>query len=428
MSKALGTSLSRSLHYSCKLRHPSCCELVPRVWRRSGGVLSVQCRAFSKRIPGRMATWQIHRYGGNEELELTKTHRTPMIRNPDELLIEVHAASVNPIDVRMRAGYGSSILNFYRRLRCSLSSGSEFPLSLGRDFSGVVVATGVGVRRFKPGDEVWGALGAQRQGAHAEFTVSSESEISLKPKRLSHIEAASIPYAAMTTWAAVSTIGGLNEHNTAGKRVLIYAGSGGVGTFAIQLLKAWGAEVTTTCSTDAVPLLLSLGADNVIDYNTQNVTEELTRLSGFDLVLDTLGGQVTKEAQQYLNTWRNASVVTVVHNFLRNGDTLGVPAGFVKSGTELACKNIQFFQSGQSLRWAVFMPNGEALERIATLVDQEQISPVIEKIYGFEELPEAFDKVSSGHARGKTVIDIKERARHQETDTLNDENVAASVA
>lgn len=200
----------------------------------------------ARKVRTRMKAWQIHQYGGNEEFSLSTSCRIPNIQNPKDILVEIHSASVNPIDVNMREGYGRKLLNTMRRGFGTTTSGVEFPLTLGRDFSGVVKETGRGVSRFKPGDEIWGAVAAHRQGTHAEYTIAGESEVSLKPKSLSHIEAASIPYVATTTWSALYITGELNENNTAFKRVLVHGGSGGIGTFAIQVCH--GFELHSDCT------------------------------------------------------------------------------------------------------------------------------------------------------------------------------------
>ncbi|XP_067674421.1 reticulon-4-interacting protein 1 homolog, mitochondrial-like [Haliotis asinina] len=353
-----------------------------------------------------MSAWQIHQYGGNEEFTLSRTAKVPTIRSPDELLVEVHAASVNPIDVLMRGGYGEVMLNSMRKLLGNPKSGSEFPLTLGRDFSGVVLETGKRVTDFKPGDQVWGALGAHRQGTHAELLVASQKEISKKPKTLDHVEAASIPYVAVTSWTALCEVGELKESNTAGKRILVHAGSGGIGTFSIQLLSAWGADVTTTCSTDAVEFVTSLGANTVIDYKTQDVQEELQKLDKFDLVLDTLGGDTPNFSFDLLTKYRNAKYVSIVTPLLRNADSYGLVKGSVKTAVDLLKDVAGGIKDLRSYRWAVFVPNGRALKKVAEMVDNSDIKPVVEKVFQFEEVPNAFDKLADGHSRGKTVIKV----------------------
>ncbi|KAK3597300.1 hypothetical protein CHS0354_010931 [Potamilus streckersoni] len=375
------------------LRQRFCTKSAPKVKTRMGT---------------QMSAWQIFQYGGNEELTQTTTARVPNILKPTDLLIEIHAASVNPIDTMMRGGYGKAMINLLRQGLWNQAGGTEFPLILGRDFSGVVMETGKGVTRYKPGDEVWGAIATQRQGTHAQYCIVGQSEISHKPKSLSHIEAASLPYVAVTTWTALCLVGELTQKNAQNKRVLIHGGAGGLGTFAIQLMKTWGAEVTTTCSTDAVGLVQSLGADVVIDYKTQDVQSELQRISGFDVVLDPLGGKIPSFSVDLLKGWRNSKYVSLVTPVLSSTDKFGIPLGLLTTATNFGTNIIRGFINGRSYRWALFIPNGNALGQIAKLVDNGKIEPVIDKVYTFDQVPDAFQKVEEKHGRGKTVISIKD--------------------
>ncbi|XP_025055012.1 reticulon-4-interacting protein 1, mitochondrial isoform X3 [Alligator sinensis] len=225
-----------------------------------------------------MPAWVINCYGQNNVLQLASNMMLPFIRLPNEVIIRVHAASLNPIDVNMRSGYGATALNIRRDPLKIKTTGDEFPLTLGRDVSGVVMECGLSVSYFKPGDEVWAAIPPWKQGTLSEFVVASGNEVSFKPKSLSHTEAAALPYVGLTAWSAMNQIGGLNQNNCAGKRILILGASGGVGTFAIQLMKAWGAHVTAVCSRDAKSLVTKLGADDVIDYKSGDTEEQLKPL------------------------------------------------------------------------------------------------------------------------------------------------------
>ncbi|KAL8595333.1 hypothetical protein ACOMHN_020086 [Nucella lapillus] len=381
----------------------SCCKshLVYKLLKNKAPVLvsfSPQRCASSGKSPAKMQAWQIHQYGDNKEVTLSDKARAATIKAPNELLIKVHAASVNPIDVRMRGGYGSKAFNVLRKRQGGLT-GSEFPLILGRDFSGTVI---------EAGQSVWGALNGFRQGSHAQFAVASESEISKKPVSLSHVESASIPYVAATAWTALCTVGELKEKNVAGKRILIQGGSGGMGTFSIQLLKAWGAEVSATCGTDAVDFVRSLGADHVVDYKTCDVRAELAKLPPFDFVLDAVGGTTADDSFQLLKKWTNAKLVTIVTPLLTNMDSKGLVPGLAESTFSLGTNVFKGLTGGQSYRWAFFLPNGRALERVRQLVDAGQIQPVVEKVFPFSDLPAAYGHVESGHNRGKTVVEVAE--------------------
>lgn len=354
-----------------------------------------------------MKVWQTHKYGGPEDLVFSDTVCVPFISKPNDLLVQIHAASVNPIDVRMLGGYGSVAVGTLKRLCDFPQDPAEFPLTFGRDFSGVVIDAGLSVKNFKPGDEVWGAIGAQRQGTHAEFVLAADSSVSHKPKSISHVEAASIPYVATTVWSALCVVGGLRRDTARGMRSLVFAGSGGIGTFAIQLLKAWGAHVTTTCSTEAVHLVTQLGADEVIDYSTQNVMEELKALKGFDIILDPIGQESADFYLSLLKSWTNSKYITIVPPFLMNTDKYGIVGGTLLSLVQASLDTAKGLKDGRSLRWALFTPSGCALKTVGQMVDNGEITPVVEKIFQFEDTPDAYRKQQDGHARGKTVISVK---------------------
>lgn len=353
-----------------------------------------------------MPAWVIDKYGKNEVLRFTQNMMLPIIHYPNEVIIKVHAASVNPIDVNMRSGYGATALNMKRDPLHIKTKGEEFPLTLGRDVSGVVMECGLDVKYFKPGDEVWAAVPPWKQGTFSEFVVVSGNEVSHKPKSLTHTQAASLPYVALTAWSAINKVGGLNDKNCTGKRVLILGASGGVGTFAIQVMKAWGAHVTAVCSQDASELVRKLGADDVIDYKSGSVEEHLRSLKPFDFILDNVGGSTETWVLNFLKKWSGATYVTLVTPFLLNMDQLGIADGMLQTGVTVGSKALKHFWQGVHYRWAFFMASGPCLDEIAELVDAGKIRPVIEQTFPFSKVPEAFLKVEKGHARGKTVITV----------------------
>ncbi|XP_044532581.1 reticulon-4-interacting protein 1, mitochondrial isoform X2 [Gracilinanus agilis] len=364
------------------------------VLRRAGGFCPGRCRDLARPCRVRdisttasrntvMPAWVIDKYGANEVLRFTKNMIFPIIHYPNEVIIKVHAASINPIDVNMRNGYGARALNMRRDPLILKDIGQEFPLTLGRDVSGVVMECGLSVTYFKPGDQ-----------------------ISHKPKSLSHTEAASLPYVALTAWSALSKVGGLNDKNCKGKRILILGASGGIGTFATQLLKAWGAHVTAVCSGDASALVKKLGADDIIDYRSGNVEEQLKSLKLFDFVLDNVGGGTEDWAPKYLKKWSGATYVTLVTPFLLNIDQLGVADGMVQTGFTIGSKSLKHLCQGVHYRWAFFMASGVYLDDIAELVEAGKVQPVIEQTFPFSQVPQAFLKTEGGHARGKTVVNV----------------------
>jgi len=231
-----------------------------------------------------MKAFIIDRYGKNAGIRLGEMP-DPEVRD-DDVLIQIHAASVNPLDSKIRDGAFKLILPY------------RLPLILGNDLAGVVIRVGSQVRRFKPGDEVYARPDKNRIGAFAEFISIREDSVALKPKRLTMEEAASIPLVGLTAWQALIERANLKK----GQKVLIHAGSGGVGTFAIQLAKHVGATVATTTSTANVDLVKGLGADIVIDYKKDRF-EEILR--DCDVVLNSLDGETLKKSLRVLKPGGN---------------------------------------------------------------------------------------------------------------------------
>lgn len=359
-----------------------------------------------------MPAWVIDRYGTNDVLRYTKNAAFPVINYPNEVMVKVCAAALNPIDVSMRAGYGAATLAMKRDPLNIKQDGMEFPMILGRDVSGVIMECGLDVKYFKELDEVWAAIPPWKQGSFAEFVVLSGNEISLKPKSLSHTEAASLPYVANTAWSALVNTGGLNKDNCDKKRILILGGSGGVGTFAIQMLKAWGGHVTVTCSRNAEQFVRRLGADHVVNYTAGPVEGPLRALEKFDLILDNIGGDTERWALDLLKPWTGAKYVTLVTPFLQNTDQLGIADGMMQTAATVATKALKHLARGVHYRWGFFSPNGPALDEIREMVDAGQIRPVVEQTFSFSEIPKAFAKLEKGHARGKTVVEISQPEFH----------------
>lgn len=349
-----------------------------------------------------MEAWYINEYGSNDVLQHGRLP-LPSLRTPTDILVRVHSASVNPIDYRMRSGYGESLLNLWRKLE----NVKEFPLVLGRDFSGEVVKTGRLARRFRKGDQVWGTPSVIAVGTHGQFVVASQDEMSIKPFNWTHSEAASLPYVACTVWTALASRAGLKPENSHDKHVLVLGGSGGIGNFAIQLLKAWGAFVTTTCATDAVELVTGLGADHVIDYSAADMKEQLESLGSFDVILDPFGGDVGEQYTSLLSKWKGAIYVTLAPPLLSKTDEYGTGLGLLSAGQYLTSSALQkAFCSGSLVSWGFFSPNGAALDYIRSLCQSGMIKPVIQEEFPFSKTNEAYVKLESGHARGKIVVNM----------------------
>ncbi|XP_023138679.2 reticulon-4-interacting protein 1 homolog, mitochondrial [Amphiprion ocellaris] len=394
----------RCLAYSRLLCHLS---TSPRV-HTSVSSHGIQRRPFSRSSRCRtiMPAWVIDKYGSNDVLRFTRNAAFPIIDYPNEVIVKVFAAGLNPLDVGMRGGYGAATMSMKRDPLNMKQSGSEFPLILGRDVSGVIMECGLDVKYFRERDEVWAAIPPWKQGSLAEFVVLSANEVSHKPKSLSHTEAAAIPYVATTAWSALVNTGGLSKDNCANKRILILGGSGGVGTFAIQMLKAWGAHVTVTCSQNAERFVRELGADHVVDYTAGPVEEPLSELDKFDLILDNVGGDTERWALSLLKPWSGSKYVTLVTPFLQNTDSLGVADGMMQTAATVATKALKHLVKGVHYRWGFFAPSGPALDEIRDMVDAGQIRAVVDETFSFSQVPQAFDKVEKGHARGKTVVEI----------------------
>ena len=255
---------------------------------------------------GRHKAAVIKQFGRAEEaFELAPKYTQRFGAN--EILIRVHAVSVNPIDVKIRKGYIASLLQRIARLKGT----RVFPLLLGRDCSGEVVAVGDNVTKFVAGDQVYAVTGLQ--GTYAQLAVVSEDSAALKPKSVDHKEAASIAYVAATAYTALVENVGLSSANTRGKKVLVHGGTGGVGSFSIQFLKAWGAEVTVTCSAENIPLAHSLGADKAIDYKQGDFSQ---LIQGYDVVFDTIGFDYEHRSLRVLKAYQGASYVSIVTPYI----------------------------------------------------------------------------------------------------------------
>jgi NADPH:quinone reductase-like Zn-dependent oxidoreductase len=362
-----------------------------------------------KSLPQTMAATEVEGYTPNYSRISHNPSRTfPALLGPKDVMVRVHASSVNPIDLAISRSYGRTLLNQLRRSNGYPSDDQELPLIVGRDCSGVVVAVGHDVdAEFDVGTEVWGTPAAYRQGCHAEYTVMGDSEVALKPKNLTHTEAASIPYVAVTTWKALVDQAGLNPHTTAGKRILITGGSGGVGTFAIQLMKGWDGHVTTTCSSGAIQLVEDLGADLALDYTQSDLDDTLKREPKFDVVFDTVGNDTTISYIDLLKERQSATYVTIRTSLLRNTDRHGLYMGLVAAGASYAKPSLlQYLAHGRRYGWAFATPNGNALQTITEMVEDGKIKPIIQEIFPLMEAKACYEKLAQGHMRGKAVIEV----------------------
>ncbi|MEZ4225116.1 MAG: NADP-dependent oxidoreductase [Polyangiaceae bacterium] len=322
------------------------------------------------------------RYGGPEVLRLT---RSPLPRvGPSDVLVAVKATSVNPVDCKIREGVQRALVHV------------KLPAILGMDVAGVVTEVGSSVTRFRVGDEVFASPNHRRMGTYAEFASVADAELAIKPSNITYEQAASLPLVALTAWDALIAWGKIES----GERVLIQAGSGGVGSIAIQLAKARGAKVLATCSTRNVELVRGLGADEVIDYTQEDWAE---RAKGVDLIVDALGPD---EVERAAGVVREGGRVISLSNGLpeateRHGAWLGTASALARVGRMAA---------GAWLRRRVRVipmarrTSGENLRQIAALVEEGRIRPLIDSVMPLEEIVSAHQRVEAGRCRGKVVL------------------------
>jgi NADPH:quinone reductase-like Zn-dependent oxidoreductase len=332
-----------------------------------------------------MKAFLLERYGKKRALQLAEMP-IPELRD-DEVLVEVHAAGVNLVDSKIRDGEFKLILPY------------RMPLILGHDVAGKVVKLGRGVQQFKLGDEVY-ASDDFRIGSFAEFVPVKEASLALKPMGLTMAEAASIPLVALTAWQALVEKANLKK----GQKVFIQAGSGGVGTFAIQLAKHLGATVATTTSTTNVALVKSLGADIVIDYKMQDFEDVLR---DYDVVLNSQDGKTLEKSLRVLQ--RGGKLISISGppdpEF---GKEIAAP-GFVKLVMRLLSSGVRRKARGRGIGYSfLFMKaNGAQLREISRLIEGGAIRPVIDKVFPFESTNEAMAYVEAGRAKGKVVVKLK---------------------
>ncbi|MEX3925378.1 NADP-dependent oxidoreductase [Paraburkholderia sp. BR10936] len=333
-----------------------------------------------------MKAFVVDRYGRENGIRAGEMP-DPELRE-DDVLIQIHAAGVNPLDSKIRDGEFKLILPY------------RLPLILGNDLAGTIVRVGSHVRRLKPGDEVYARPPKDRIGTFAEFIAITEDAVALKPKALSMEEAASIPLVGLTAWQALVERAQLKK----GQKVLIHAGSGGVGTFAIQLAKHLGATVATTASAANAGLMKQLGADIVIDYRKDDFAAVL---KDYDVVLDTQGGKTLEKSLQVLKS--GGKLIGIAGppdpEFARQ---MGA-AWFLRAAMHLLSYRIRKAARRRNVDYSfLFMrADGDQLTQIAGLFDSAAIKPVIDRIFPFESTREALAYVETGRAKGKVVIKIR---------------------
>lgn len=333
-----------------------------------------------------MKAFILESYGANRALQLAEVPE-PQLRD-DEVLVQVHAAGVNQLDSKIKDGQFKLILPY------------RLPLILGHDVAGVVVKAGPRVRQFKPGDEVYARTDDFRIGTFAEFVPVRESSLAPKPKGLTMEEAASIPLVGLTAWQVLVETARLAR----GQKVFIQAGSGGVGTFAIQLARHLGATVATTTSAANFELVRGLGADVVIDYRTQDFEDVL---HDYDVVHNSQDGKTLGKSLRVLKG--GAKLVSISGPpDPAFGRAIAAPL-FVKLVMRLLSSGIRRRARSRGIDYSfVFMKaDGGQLREITRLIEAGAIRPVVDKVFAFESTNEALAYAEAGHAKGKVVIKIR---------------------
>jgi len=311
----------------------------------------------------------------------------PELRD-DDVLVQVHAAGVNPLDAKIRNGEFKLILPY------------PLPLVLGNEAAGVVLRVGARVQRFKPGDEVYARPRKDRIGTFSELIAIHEADVALKPKTVDMEEAASIPLVALTAWQALIERANLKR----GERVLIHAGSGGVGTIAIQLAKHLGATVATTTSSANVDLVKRLGADVVIDYQHDDFEK---RLRDYDVVLNSLDARTLHKSLNVLKP--HGRLISISGppdpDFARD---VGLNWG-IRQVTRLLSHRIRAAAQRRRVSYSfLFMrSSGDQLRQISALIDAGIIRPVVDRVYPFASIEEALAHVETGRAKGKVVVKLR---------------------
>ncbi|MDX3673007.1 NADP-dependent oxidoreductase [Streptomyces europaeiscabiei] len=302
-----------------------------------------------------------------------------------DVLVRVEAAGLNPLDEKIRAGEFKQILPY------------KLPLILGNDVAGTVIGVGTAVRGFKPGDEVYARPDQNRIGTFAERIAVAEGDLALKPASISMEEAGSLPLVALTAWQALVERGKVRP----GQKVLIHAGAGGVGSIAIQLAAHLGASVATTASGSNAHFVRALGADTVIDYRSQDFEQLLT---GYDVVLDSLGGETLEKSLRVLKPGGKAIGISGPPDpaFAREAG-LNPLLRLAVAGLSRKIRN-QAKKLGVTYEFLLMRASGDQLRRITTLIDQGVVRPVVGKVVRFDQTPQALQSLSQGGIRGKAVI------------------------
>ncbi|XP_057963805.1 uncharacterized protein LOC131154964 [Malania oleifera] len=328
------------------------------------------------------------RFGGPEVLQLRPNVDVPDLK-PDDVLVRARAVSINPLDTRMRAGYGRSIF------------GPLLPLILGRDISGEVASVGASVCSFSVGQEVFGALHPTAlRGTYADYAILSEHELALKPATVTHVEASAIPFAALTAWRALKSTARI----TKGQRLLVVGGGGAVGFAAIQLAVAAGCHVSTTCGAQSIERVLGAGAEQAVDYTAEDIESVIH--GKFDAVLDTIG-MLDTERLGITFLKRGGHYMTLQGEAASLTDRYGLAIGLPAATAILLKKQIQYrYSHGIEYWWTFMRADSEGLEEIRRLLEAGNLKIPVEKTFSITQVIEAHKAKDKRHVPGKVVLEF----------------------
>ncbi|XP_030461067.1 uncharacterized protein LOC115681298 isoform X1 [Syzygium oleosum] len=350
------------------------CAGEPRPHSRS---IATSCRAVL-----------LPRFGGPEALVLRDNVEVPDLK-PNEVLVRARAVSINPLDTRMRSGYGRSIFE------------PLLPLILGRDISGEVAAVGASVRSLTVGQEVFGALHPTAvRGTYTDYAILSEDELTQKPESITHEEASVIPFAALTAWRALKSTARISE----GQRVLVIGGGGAVGFAAIQLAMANGCRVVTTCGSQSVDRALATGAEQAVDYTAKDI--ELAIKGKFDAVLDTIGGPETERIGiNFLK--RGGHYMTLQGEAASLADRYGLAVGLPAATAMLLKKQFQYrYSHGIEYFWTYMRADSEGLVQIRRLSEAGRLHIPVDKTFPITQVREAHEAKERKQIPGKVVLEL----------------------
>ncbi|XP_047002996.1 reticulon-4-interacting protein 1 homolog, mitochondrial-like isoform X1 [Schistocerca americana] len=365
-----------------------------------GGALGFTIGLSWRRTPQssqRMKAIGCSYYGGIDAVQLLDDVPIPSVKKPDELLIQVKAASLDPVDILICSGYGRVLRRLLHRYNSNVKQ--EFPIVLGRDCAGIVIEIGQKVNHFDIGDEVWFSIPYWLSGTLAEYVVITENLIAKKPKGIRFEVAASVPYSGMIAWNAVVSQAHLNSVAASGKRILVHTGCTAVGVIILQLARLWGVHVTVTCPHRAIPVAQALGADCIVSDQQPDVEKQLSEHDRFDFVFNTVGHAADDLCLKFCKD--DGLVITTVASPLA-ADNYGLIFRLLYSlWVRLKC----FFRVCVGANaWSLMDESLVPLNELGKLVEDGSLQPVVDKIFSPQDAELAFQHADSCDAVGKTII------------------------